>query len=176
MRGLRWLSRFLAACHPEVRDATGLDRPVLEHYPSCWLARASPDTAKATYLVCLRGFLDAFRQHCWLPGLPSKASIHLDELPKRPQPLPRFAPEFVMAQLEDPASLARLPDETTRHLVIVLIETGLRANNACALPVNPIIEDSVGWDRLDAERLMLVCCRRSARFAACSSCGEVTLT
>lgn len=64
-----------------------------------------------------------------------------------------------MAQLEDPASLARLPDETTRHLVIVLIETGLRANDACALPVNPIIEDSVGWDRLDAERLMLVGCR-----------------
>ena len=81
-----------------------------------------------------------------------------------------------MAQLEDPASLARLPDDTTRHLVIVLIETGLRANDACALPVNPIIEDSVGWDRLDAERLMLECYRRSARFAACSSCGEVTLT
>jgi hypothetical protein len=81
-----------------------------------------------------------------------------------------------MAQLEDPASLPRLPDGTTRHLVIVLIETGLRANDECALLVNPIIEDGVGWDRLDAERLMLVCCRRSSRFAACSSCGEVTLT
>jgi hypothetical protein len=50
-----------------------------------------------------------------------------------------------MNSLEDPARLALLPDDTTRHLVIVLMETGLRVNDACWLPFNPIIEDSVGW-------------------------------
>ena len=64
---------------------------------------------------------------------------------RRPQPLPRFIPEFVMTRLEDPDRLALLPDDTTRHLVVVLIETGLRANDACRLPYNPIIDDSVGW-------------------------------
>ena len=50
-----------------------------------------------------------------------------------------------MAQLEDPERLAMLPDATTRALVIVIMETGLRANDACSLPFNPIIEDSAGW-------------------------------
>ena len=61
------------------------------------------------------------------------------------RPLPRFIPEFVMAQLEDPERLAMLPDATTRALVIVIMETGARATDACSLPFNPIIEDSVGW-------------------------------
>ena len=50
-----------------------------------------------------------------------------------------------MAQLEDPERLAMLPDATTRALVIVIMETGLRAGDACSLPFNPIIEDSARW-------------------------------
>ncbi len=80
-----------------------------------------------------------------MPGLPPQAALYLDELPPRPQPLPRFIPEFVMTQLEDPERLDRLPDETTRHLVVLIQETGLRANDACALVFNPIIVDSAGW-------------------------------
>lgn len=145
MRALRWLSRFLADCHPEVSDGRGLTRPVLEHYLSWLVGTGVAGNSKSNYLVCLRSFLEAARRHGWLPDLPPNAAIYLDDLPPRPRPLPRFAPEYVMAQLEDPANLARLPDPTTRHLVLVLIETGLRASDACALPVNPIIEDSVGW-------------------------------
>ena len=50
-----------------------------------------------------------------------------------------------MAQLEDPKRLAMLPDATTRALVIVIMETGLRTGAACSLPFNPIIEDSARW-------------------------------
>ena len=50
-----------------------------------------------------------------------------------------------MNQLEDPERLAFLPDDTTRALVVVLMETGLRANDACVLPFNPVIDDSAGW-------------------------------
>jgi integrase len=50
-----------------------------------------------------------------------------------------------MAQLEDPANLARLPDDTTRHLVVLLIETGLRSSDALNLPFNPMLNDSAGW-------------------------------
>jgi len=66
-------------------------------------------------------------------------------LPGRPDGFPRFIPEQVMAQLERPENLNQLPDPTTRHLVVVLMETGLRANDACVLPFNPVIDDSVGW-------------------------------
>jgi integrase len=144
-RALRWFSSFLTQQHPEVSDAAGLTRPVLEHYLS-WLggSRLSGNTTN-TYLVVLRGFLDACQRHRWLPGLSPRAAIYLDELPARPRPMPRFIPEFVMAQLENPQNLSRLADDTTRHLLILIMETGLRANDACALPFNPLLADSVGW-------------------------------
>jgi integrase len=145
-RALRWFSRFLSEQHPQVTDAAGLTREVLEHYLS-WITAAAALSGNTTntYLVILRGFLDACHRHRWLPGLSSRAAICLDELPARPRPLPRFIPEFVMTQLEEPRNLARLPDETTRHLVILIMETGLRARDACVLPYNPLILDSVGW-------------------------------
>lgn len=145
VRAIRWLSRFLAEQHPEIRGAGQLTRPVVEHYLS-WLVAVdmAPNTTN-TLLVCLRGFLETCRRHGWMPGLAATATIYLDELPRRPYPLPRFVPEFVMSQIEDPDNLARLPDDTTRHLLVVIIETGLRAGDACMLAFNPIIDDSVGW-------------------------------
>ncbi len=38
-----------------------------------------------------------------------------------------------------------LPDATTRALVTVIMETSLRANDACSLPFNPIIDHSARW-------------------------------
>lgn len=144
-RALRWFSRFLTSHYPDVTGPAGLTRQVLEHYLS-WLAGSHlGGNTSNTYLVVLRGFLEACRRHHWMPDLPPRASIYLDELPARPRPLPRFIPEFVMAQIENPDNLARLTDHTTRHLLILIIETGLRANDACALPFNPIIDDSAGW-------------------------------
>lgn len=99
----------------------------------------------STYITCLRSFLDACRRHGWLPGLAATAAVYNDDLPRRPRPLPRFITEFVMNQLEHPDNLAALPDATTRALVVVLIETGLRANDACVLAFNPVIDDSAGW-------------------------------
>jgi len=71
--------------------------------------------------------------------------LYHDDLPHRPAGLPRFVPEDVMAQLESEAALARLPDATTRHLVVVVIETGLRAGDACRLEPDCLVPDSVGW-------------------------------
>jgi integrase len=145
-RALRWFATFLAVQHPEVAGPDGITREVLEHYLS-WITAAPELSGNTTntYLVVLRGFLQACHRHGWMPGLPPQAALYLDELPPRPSPLPRFIPEFVMIQLEDPAHLDRLPDETTRHLVVLIQETGLRANDACGLAFNPVIFDSAGW-------------------------------
>ena len=59
--------------------------------------------------------------------------------------LPKFIPEFVMAQLEDPENLARLRNLSVRHLVILLMETGMRGGDASVLAFNPIVNDSTGW-------------------------------
>lgn len=144
-QAMGWFSRFLAEQHPNVTGGAGLNRELLEHYLS-WLS-LSPlgASTRRIYLGFLRTFLEACRRHTWLDGLPTDANIYPDELARRPRPLPRFIPEYVMAQLEDPGNLAVLPDGTTRHLVVLLIETGLRSSDALALPFNPVIDDSAGW-------------------------------
>jgi integrase len=140
-----WFSRFLARRDRHAGDETVITRDALEAY-LVWITAShlTPHTS-STYITCLRGFLDACRRHDWLPGLSSTAALYHDDLPSRPRPLPRFIPEFVMNQLENPDNLAVLPDATTRALVVVLMETGLRANDACSLPFNPVIDDSAGW-------------------------------
>ena len=146
-------SRFLGECHPEVEDETGITRTLLCHYLS-WLATSGYSTnTKLLSLSMLRGFLDACRRHGWLEGLPHDAVIYEEELPDRGDEMPRFVPEFVMAQLESEANLARLLPITTRHLVVLIIETGLRIGDACTLAFNPVIEDSSGWPCLSFHNL-----------------------
>ena len=145
VRALLWFSRFLTRRDPRAVDEAVVTRDALESY-LVWVAASHLAAhTSSTYITCLRVFLDACRRHGWLPRLPATAAIYHDDLPSRPRPLPRFIPEFAMAQLEDPERLAMLPDATTRALVTVLMETGLRAGDACSLPFNPIIEDSAGW-------------------------------
>ncbi len=144
-RALLWFSRFLGRRHPGAGDETAITRDAIEAY-LVWVTAShlAPHTS-STYITCLRGFLDTCRRHDWLPGLASTAALYHDDLPRRPRPLPRFIPEFVMNQLEHPDHLDALPDATTRALVVTITETGLRANDACTLAFNPIIHDSAGW-------------------------------
>ena len=56
---------------------------------------------------------------------------------------------------------------------MLIIETGLRANDACALPFNPIIDDSVGWPclkffnhKMKAEQLVPLAARAAETIRA----------
>jgi integrase len=173
VRAIRWFARYLLLRCPDAVDERSVTRELLEGYLA-WLAGSglAPHT-RNTNLVCLRVFLDACRRHRWLPRLAATAALYGDELPGRPDDLPRFIPEHVMAQLERPENLARLPDTTSRHLVVVLMETGLRANDACVLPFNPIIDDSVGWPclryynaKMSAEQLVPLSARAAEAIRA----------
>ncbi len=144
-RAMLWFSQFLAGRDIAAGDETVITRDVLEAYLVWIIASGLAPHTSSTYITCLRGFLDTCRRHHWLPELSATAALYHDDLPSRPRPLPRFIPEFVMNQLEDPDRLAVLLDTTTRALIVVIIETGLRANDACALPFNPVIDDSAGW-------------------------------
>ena len=37
-------------------------------------------------------------------------------------------------------ALAKIPHTTTRNLVVVIMETGLRGGDACNLPFNPVLD------------------------------------
>jgi integrase len=136
-------SSYLAAHNPDRRPVL-IDRRLIEGY-IVWLTGTHlAANSRSLALICLRAFLDHNRRHHWLPDITPDAAIYQDDLPKRTKALPRFVSEFVMAQLENEHNLALL-EPTTRHLVIVMIETGLRVGDAVVLPFDPVVDDSVGW-------------------------------
>ncbi|MHB1548003.1 MAG: tyrosine-type recombinase/integrase [Acidimicrobiales bacterium] len=145
IHGLDWFSELLAESDPGARDASVVTRRLLESYLSHLAGAGLADQTRLGYLVSLRIFLDHCRRHSFLADLPAEARLYPEDMPGHGEYLPRFIPEFVMAQLESDANLDHLPDATTRHLVITLIETGLRSSDACNLPVDAVIDDSVGW-------------------------------
>ncbi len=143
--GLALFSRFLATTMPEAQNESAITRRLLESYLSHLAGAGLADQTRLGYLVSLRIFLDHCRRHGFLAALPVDACLYPDDMPSHGEYLPRFIPEFVMAQLESDTNLARIGDPTTRRLVTVLIETGLRASDACNLTLDAVVDDSVGW-------------------------------
>src|SRR5215470_8717943 len=166
-------SRFLAARHPDAGDATAITRPVLEDYLSWLLTQGYSASTRALSLSMIRVLFDACHRHGWLPGLAASATIYVEELPFHHDQIARFIPEFVMAQLESDQALAKIPHTTTRHLIIVMIETGLRGGDACNLPFNPVLTDSSSWPclrfeavKVRAEQLIPLSAKAAAAIAA----------
>lgn len=79
------------------------------------------------------------------------AGTRLGHLPGRPAALHRFNCEEAMDRLESETAVTALVDPTTRHLVIVTLETGLRAGDASRLRLDCLEADSVGWPCLRYE-------------------------
>jgi len=148
-------SRFLAAHHPGAAGASAITRPVLEDYMSWPLGQGYSAATRALSLSVIRVFFDACHRHGWLPGLAASATIYVEELPFHHDEIARFIPEFVMAQLESGQALAKIPHTTTRNLVVVIMETGLRGGDACNLPFNPVLTDSSGWPCLRFEAVKI---------------------
>jgi integrase len=166
-------SAFLAERHPGITGEAGITRPVLEDYLSWLLGKGYSAGTRALTLSMLRVFTDACHRHGWLPRLAPGAVIYVEELPPHHDQVARFIPEFVMAQLESPAALDRLPFTTTRNLVVVLIETGLRGGDACVLPFSPVLDDSAGWPclrfeatKVRAEQLIPLSAKAAAAISA----------
>ena len=136
-------SQFLSDYH-DVDDHTDITRTLIERFLG-WMAssRWSANTRSST-LTFVKVFLEWGRRHGTLPGIPTNAVIYEEEVSRPPDMLPQFIPEFIMGQLESPSNLARLRNPTVRHLVILLMETGLRGGDASVLAFNPIVDDSVG--------------------------------
>ena len=144
-------SCFLAERHANVGDGAGITRPVLEDYMAWLLGQGYSASTRALSLSMLRVFFDACHRHGWLPGLAANATIYVEELPFHHDEIARFVPEFVMAQLESDAALAKIAHRTARNLVVVLIETGLRGGDACNLAFSSVFQDSTGWPCLRFE-------------------------
>ena len=130
-------SRFLGIRQPDAGDASAITRPVLEDYLSWLVTQGYSAPTRALSLSMIRVFFDACHRHGWLPGLAANATIYVEKLPFHHDQIARFIPESVMAQLESGQALSKIPHITTRNLIVVMIETGLRGGDTCDLPVQP---------------------------------------
>jgi integrase len=112
----------------------GMLEDFLDHVAKLPLARNS----KNALLRNVKVVLDDIDRHGWA-GLQRDARYFRDELPGQSESVPRFIDETVMGQLETDQALARLEDVTTITAVIVLIETGLRSQDALLLVADPVV-------------------------------------
>jgi hypothetical protein len=131
----RW-SMFLRE-RPQVRGPADITRELLESFLS-WMASSKwSANIRSHTLTFTKVFLEWGHRHNTLPGLPVNAVIYEEEVSRPPDSLPQFISEFVMAQLESDSNLARLRNPTVRHLVIVLMETGIRGGRCVGVGVQP---------------------------------------
>src|SRR6266487_6852502 len=66
-------------------------------------------------------FLQAVRLHGWEETLPAGAMIFREDYPRKPARLPRALAEHIMAQVENPANLARCTDPAVRLVTVILM-------------------------------------------------------
>lgn len=130
----RRLARFgqFLATSTRVRWPRDLTRDDVEAYLA-HLAVELPPTERDGSISTLRRFLDDAADQGLL-DLRRDARVRRTDYPRRPESLPRFLAEPVMAVLEAPESLARLEDNGLRNAVRVLIGTGRRAQEVLSLP------------------------------------------
>lgn len=122
-------------------ELAGIDRTLLERYLA-WVAnQPGGHSVKEDCVTAVGMFFGAIRQHGWDDTLPMTAMFFPGDLPPRPPRVTRRLAEYVMAQIEAPANLARWTNPNGRLVTLILIRCGLRASDACTLPFDCLIHD-----------------------------------
>jgi len=142
---LRALTRFAVFLDARgIAGASGIDRAVLEDYLADLHTTIGSNRKRADFIGMTSAFLAAIRQHGWDPALPATAVFLPGDQPRRGEQLPRALAGHVMAQVEDPANLARQQDPAYRLATLVLIRCGLRVSDALRLPFDCVVTDDSG--------------------------------
>ncbi len=126
----------------EVTEITQITRQVLERFLAHLSGLGHSPSHTGSLIGSLSGLLTEVRRHGWDTALPPDAVFYPEDFPIRPVLLPRALPEHVIAQLEDPANLARFEDPVFELVTLILIRTGLRISDALALTGNCLAYDA----------------------------------
>jgi integrase len=143
--GVVAVTRFAAFLQAAgITGAGQIDRGVLERYlPELHRALAGRQSHRHE-IGLLNTFLHDIRRHQWDTSLPPGAMFFPEDYPRQPQALPRFLAEHVMAQVEDPANLARLGNPAYELITLILIRCGLRITDATSIASGCLARDADG--------------------------------
>jgi len=142
--GVTRFATWLASLPEPSAGLDGVDRPLLERYLAALHAEMGGQQRHQQYVSALSGFLREIRRHGWDNTLPATAAIYPEDFPPRGARLPRGLAAHVMAQVEQPASLARQDNPAYRLITLVLIRCGLRVSSAAGLPFDCTVTDADG--------------------------------
>ena len=121
-----------------------VDRPLLERYLAQVASLPGVPGMKKARIGGLNLFFQNIRQNGWDNTLPGTAAFYLGDIPPVPEQVDRRLAEYVMTQIEAPASLNRWPDPAGRLITLILTRCGLRISSALALDFNCLLHYSQG--------------------------------
>ncbi len=134
---IRRFSQFLVEQAPAVQSWQ-IDRALIVKYIGYLSASGCSAQERHRALVQLRLFLEISAHQLQKEALPRERLIFDEDLPRRPEPLPREIPEEVLAQLRE--HLESLPT-TLLRMVVILLECGLRIGELCSLSLDCLMRD-----------------------------------
>ena len=126
--GLAHFSKFLENRFPQI-VAKQIDRELILHFIGYLTKNNLSITTKKIALIHLRTFHEYCIQEKWLP-FSSELWVHHGDLPDKAVHTPKFIPEMVIEQLE--RHIHHFPQYRQR-LILLLLETGRRVSEVCAL-------------------------------------------
>jgi len=139
---LTCFSRFLTLTG--VNALADVGRPLLERYLAHVASLPGGPGMKKTRIGGLNLFFQNIRQNGWDDALPGTAAFYPGDIPAVPGQVDRRLAEYVMTQIEAPASLDRWPSPAGRLITLILTRCGLRISSALALDFNCLLRDGQG--------------------------------
>ena len=135
------LARHLGRTAGPDAPAAALTRAVIESWLAVLQTQRPRPEGRRHHIHSVGGFLKDVHRHGWEQALPAGAFVY-DDAPPRQPPTPRWIPERLMRQLEDPANLARFPSQDGRVLLQLLMACGLRLKDARHLRFDCVVGDN----------------------------------
>ena len=143
-RAVNRLAAWLASLPAPPNGLDGVTRPLLGRYLAVLQAEMGGQVRHSNYVGGLSGFLKTIRRHGWDDTLPATTAIYPEDFPARGARLPRGLAAHVMAQVEQPANLARQDNPACRLITLILIRCGLRISSTAGLALDCTVTDADG--------------------------------
>jgi integrase len=146
--GLRLFCGYVIDHHPDTICFAAVGRSEIEGFKKALAGRV---TAKGTSVTpnylrgrlgMLRTFFDRIIEWGW-PDAPARMPIFVSDLPRPDEPLPKFLDDGDATRLA--RAVAAEPDRLRRLVLEILMQTGLRVGELCALEADAVVQIGDGW-------------------------------
>jgi len=139
LNALKAFSSFLAEYYPNV-GPQHVTRKLMVGYFGFLLSKKLSPATRGDYIVHLRAILELSVRMGW-GDLPKSQVIYDEDIPRASNPVPRFIPDQVLAQI-----FLHLENLETRwqRMFRVAYEVGMRISELINLPFNCLLQDSTG--------------------------------